>query len=100
MRDGEGIARSRGDYSRSSSFSSAIDSLERAIGRFLERGPELQRAIAARASHVRSMDEHFDELFACYAELTPGRAAEAARVAAATQIVPAALEGALALGRR
>lgn len=75
-------------------------SLERAIGRFLERGPELQRAIAARASHVRSMDEHFDELFACYAELTPGRAAEAARVAAATQIVPAALEGALALGRR
>jgi alpha-1,6-mannosyltransferase len=44
-------------------------SLERAIGRFLERGPELQRALAARAFHVRSMDEHFAELFARYAAL-------------------------------
>ena len=40
-------------------------SLERAIGRFIERGPELQRAgspLDARASGARSMDEHFAEL--------------------------------------
>lgn len=54
-------------------------SLERALVRFIERGPELQRAVAARASHVRSMDEHFAELFARYAELTPGYALEAGR---------------------
>ncbi len=46
-------------------------SLERAIGRFIDRGPELQRALAARAFHVRSMDEHFAELFARYAALDP-----------------------------
>ena len=46
-------------------------SLERAIRRFLDRGPELQRAAAARASKVRTMDEHFAELFARYAELRP-----------------------------
>ena len=44
-------------------------SLERAIERFIDRGPELQRAAAARASHVRTMDEHFAELFARYAQL-------------------------------
>jgi alpha-1,6-mannosyltransferase len=41
-------------------------SLERAIDRFIDRGPELQRAAAARASHVRTMDEHFADLFARY----------------------------------
>jgi alpha-1,6-mannosyltransferase len=41
-------------------------SLERAIGRFINRGPELQRAAAVRASHVRTIDEHFAELFARY----------------------------------
>lgn len=75
-------------------------SLERAIGRFIERGSELQRAVAARASHVRSMDEHFEELFACYGQLTPGRAAEAARVAAEAHLAPALEGAALALGRR
>jgi alpha-1,6-mannosyltransferase len=44
-------------------------SLERAINRFLNRGPELQRAIAARSSHVRTMDEHFADLFARYSQL-------------------------------
>lgn len=44
-------------------------SLELAIARFIERGPELQRAAAARASHVRSMDEHFGELFGRYVSL-------------------------------
>jgi alpha-1,6-mannosyltransferase len=40
--------------------------LERAIRQFVERGPELQRAAAARASRVRTMDEHFAELFERY----------------------------------
>ncbi len=44
-------------------------SLERAIGRFIDRGPELQRAAAVRASRVRTMDEHFAELFARYEAL-------------------------------
>ena len=48
-------------------------SLERAIGRFIDRGPELQRAAAARASRVRTMDEHFADLFARYEALAPQR---------------------------
>jgi alpha-1,6-mannosyltransferase len=47
-------------------------SLEQAIERFVSRGPELQRAAAVRAaSHVRTMDEHFRELFARYEALGP-----------------------------
>jgi alpha-1,6-mannosyltransferase len=46
-------------------------SLERAIGRFIDRGPELQRAVAVRSSRVRTMDEHFAELFARYEALAP-----------------------------
>lgn len=49
-------------------------SLERAIRRFLDRGPELQRAAAVRSSHVRTMDEHFGELFARYAQIASGPA--------------------------
>lgn len=41
-------------------------SLGEAIGRFIDRGPELQRAVAVRSSKVRSMDEHFADLFARY----------------------------------
>jgi alpha-1,6-mannosyltransferase len=44
-------------------------SLQRAIERFIDRGPELQRAAAARASRVRSMDEHFRDLFARYMQI-------------------------------
>jgi alpha-1,6-mannosyltransferase len=56
-------------------------SLERAINRFIDRGPELQRAAAVRASHVRTMDEHFAELFSRYQDLAPQHAAQpAARV--------------------
>jgi alpha-1,6-mannosyltransferase len=44
-------------------------SLEQAIARFIERGPELQRAAAARASRSRTMDEHFADLFDCYEAL-------------------------------
>jgi alpha-1,6-mannosyltransferase len=46
-------------------------SLERAIGRFIDRGPELQRAVAVRSSRVRSMEEHFSDLFARYEALAP-----------------------------
>jgi len=46
-------------------------SLERAVGRFVDRGPELQRAAAVRASRVRTMDEHFADLFARYEALAP-----------------------------
>jgi alpha-1,6-mannosyltransferase len=46
-------------------------SLERSIVRFIDGGPELQRAAAVRASRVRTMDEHFCELFARYEALTP-----------------------------
>jgi alpha-1,6-mannosyltransferase len=46
-------------------------SLERAIDRFIDRGPELQRAAATRSSSVRTMDEHFADLFAHYEALGP-----------------------------
>lgn len=46
-------------------------SIEHAIERFIERGPELQRAAAVRASRVRTMDEHFAELFERYAAIAP-----------------------------
>jgi len=53
-------------------YSSASEpSLTRAITRFIERGPELQRAAAARSSRSRTMDEHFAELFARYEGLAP-----------------------------
>jgi alpha-1,6-mannosyltransferase len=44
-------------------------SLGRALDRFMDRGPELQRAAAARACQVRTMDEHFADLFARYAQM-------------------------------
>lgn len=44
-------------------------SLERTITRFIDRGPELQRALAARGCRVRTMDEHFADLFARYETL-------------------------------
>jgi alpha-1,6-mannosyltransferase len=56
-------------------------SLERAIGRFIDRGPELQRAAAVRSSRVRTMDEHFADLFARYEALGPEHVlAPAARI--------------------
>jgi alpha-1,6-mannosyltransferase len=50
--------------------------LEQAIARFVERGPELQRAAAVRASRVRTMDEHFAELFGRYETLNRRTAAQ------------------------
>jgi alpha-1,6-mannosyltransferase len=55
-------------------------SLERAIGRFIRRGPELQRATAVRSRLARTMDEHFADLFARYEELAPGHSVQVARV--------------------
>ncbi len=43
--------------------------LTQAIDGFIERGPELQRAAAARSSRVRTMDEHFAALFSRYEQL-------------------------------
>ena len=43
--------------------------LTQAIGAFIERGPQLQRAAATRSSRVRTMDEHFAALFARYEQL-------------------------------
>jgi alpha-1,6-mannosyltransferase len=66
-------------------------SLERAIGRFIRRGPELQRAAAVRSRVVRTMDEHFADLFARYEQLAPRHSVRAA----ATQHIAA--EGSLDL---
>lgn len=70
-------------------------SLERAIGRFIDTGPEFQHAMAMRDSHVRTMDEHFAELFARYSGLAPAREIEVARIASglATGQVAFALGG-------
>jgi alpha-1,6-mannosyltransferase len=57
-------------------------SLGRALDRFVDRGPELQRAAAARACGVRTMDEHFADLFARYAEMVPARAVHSTPAAA------------------
>jgi len=46
-------------------------SLERAIGSFIDDGPQLQRAAAIRSVRVRTMDEHFSDLFARYQTLAP-----------------------------
>jgi alpha-1,6-mannosyltransferase len=54
--------------------------LEQAIARFIDRGPALQRALAARSSHVRTMDEHFAELFERYEALAVGSTPRAVEI--------------------
>lgn len=71
-------------------------SLERAIRRFIDRGPELQRASAVRSSRVRTMDEHFADLFARYEGLVPQRVAQPA---ARMEIAVGDSAGELALAR-
>lgn len=46
-------------------------SLTQAILAFIDRGPAEQRRVAVQSSQVRTMDEHFRELFACYTGLAP-----------------------------
>jgi len=53
-------------------------SLERAILRFIDKGPELQRTAARCASNPRTMDEHFADLFARYRSLPARSAGQAA----------------------
>jgi len=71
-------------------YSSASElSLARAITRFIDRGPELQRAAAVRSSRSRTMDEHFAELFARYEALAPQHVMQpAARLDIAVGDVP------------
>lgn len=57
-------------------------SLEEAILSVADRGLELQRAAAIRASRPRTMEEHFADLFERYAEL--GRRGQAQSAARAT----------------
>jgi len=45
--------------------------LEAAILRFVEDGPEMQRMRATHHSQVRTIDQHFQQLFARYAQLNP-----------------------------
>lgn len=56
----------------------SLRSLEDALLHFIESGPELQRARATLHSHVRTMDEHFEQLFARYEMLRPQRTETAA----------------------
>lgn len=56
-------------------------SLERAIRRFIRRGPELQRAAAVRSRLARTMDEHFADLFARYEQLAPRHSVAIVRTA-------------------
>ena len=72
-------------------------SLEQAIARFIECGPELQRAAAIRASRPRTIDEHFADLFACYQELrTPSCQVSAAAAVAAAPLLDTQSDVALA----
>lgn len=48
-------------------------SMEKAIRRFIERGPELQRMRATLHSDVRTMDEHFTQLIERYETLRSTR---------------------------
>lgn len=76
------------------SYRSASEvSLERAIGRFIDGGPEFQRAAAVRASRVRTMDQHFGDLFARYEGLVPHRAAHAMLPAFTSEAGELALAG-------
>jgi len=70
-------------------------SLESAIARFVEGGVELQRAAAVRASSLRSMDQHFADLFAHYGAV----GLRAFRPAAGGVTVDTALVPELALAR-
>jgi len=60
-------------------------SLERALERFIGRGPELQRAAAVRSRLARTMDEHFADLFARYEQLAPRHSVQVVRVEAPLQ---------------
>lgn len=73
-------------------------SLEGAIDAFVARGPQLQREIAALDSNVRTIDQHFADLFGRYAGMVPMPVFEPAQVGLQeSRLHPPALEGAPAL---
>jgi alpha-1,6-mannosyltransferase len=52
--------------------SGSQSALERAITQFIDGGAELRRMRAIRSCDVRTADQHFEQLFARYALLSPG----------------------------
>ena len=79
-------------------FSEAIEKAGEKVGRDLEHGPEFQRAAAVRASRVRTIDDHFSELFARYEMLSPRPAAQPAFSPAMTETADLALARSAMLG--
>ena len=73
-------------------------SLEQAICRFIDHGPEFQRAAAVRASRVRTIDDHFSELFARYEMLAPRPATQPAFSPAIAETADLALARSAMLG--
>ena len=70
--------------------SASEPSLSRAITEFAASGPELQHARAVHNSRVRTMDEHFGQLFARYAQLGTRRSRLAdAKPLSVQELVPA-----------
>ena len=71
--------------------SGRVQSLAEAISTFAATGPELQHARAVHHARSRTMDEHFGELFARYAQLHRGGAASLdSRTAHGAAVPPAA----------
>jgi alpha-1,6-mannosyltransferase len=73
-------------------------SLEQAICRFIDHGPEFQRAAAVRASRVRTIDDHFSELFARYEMIAPRPATQPAFSPAMAETADLALARSAMLG--
>lgn len=66
-------------------------SLAEAIAGFAAAGPELQHARAVHHAQTRTMDEHFEELFARYEELRGSNLQPLEHIVAAGSILPSSL---------
>jgi len=66
-------------------------SLTEAIAGFAAAGPELQHARAVHNAHSRTMDEHFEQLFARYTQLAGERIGLQELPSVAAAMVPAAV---------
>jgi len=67
------------------------ESLAEAITGFAAAGPELQHARAVHNAHSRTMDEHFEQLFARYAQLAGERIGMPELPSATAAMLPAAV---------
>ena len=67
------------------------ESLAEAITGFAAAGPELQHARAVHNAHSRTMDEHFEQLFARYTQLAGERIGLQELPSVAAAMVPAAV---------